>query len=619
MKLTSTILLVFATGILPGQNIREKELKTEIREVTVFLSGAQIFESGTVVAPAGVTILRIKNLSPYIDERSIQVKGDGNFTILSVNRKFNFLNELRRDEKTDSLKLLFESIQAANLKENARLTVLKEKQSLLTENRNLGGQTSGVTMAQLKVAMEFYEEELSKIKEAEIRSSNAINSRLQEQNRLEQQIKELGQQPVLPSSEIEIRISAIAQENIRIALSYLVENAGWFPKYDVRVSDIKSPLELTYKAEVFQNTGVDWKNVKLRFSNGDPIQSGMAPELNMWKLTYAQFTISDRAPGLSIRNVQGTVVDDAGNPIPGVNIVVKGTTLGTVSDVNGRYALTLPNGSSTLAFSFIGFLADERAVTAHDMNVMLHPDVSKLSEVVTIGYGHTSSLSGKVAGVHIARQKASTEMVTAMVENQTTVYFEVAVPYSIKSNGDKLQVDLQKHEIPALYEYHAIPKLDRDAFLVAQVIDWDQYKLLEGEANLYFEDAYVGRTVLEAKSLRDTLTISLGRDKSIVIGREKDQQYTRRRTIGSNAVDTRGFTIITRNKKSQSVDLVIVDQLPVSVLSDITVQPIDLAGGQLDAKTGKVTWRIKLDPQQRKDLTLQYEVKYPRRERVILE
>lgn len=624
MRLTFTILGIFIISDLFSQTFKEKELKTEINEVTVFLNGAQIFETGNVTIPAGRTILRVKNLSPYLDDKSIQVKADGDFTILSVNHKFNYLNELKKDEKIDSLQKFADVLELAISRENARLTVLKEKQSLLNENKNLGGHTSGATIAQLKQAIEFYGSEISKIKEEEIRTNKNIELKKQEQGKIEQQLKELNEMSSLPSSEIEIRVSSDIQVTSKISLTYLVANAGWYPKYDIRVEDIKTPLELTYKAEVFQNTGVDWKNVKLRFSNGDPNQSGLLPELNTWNLNYARNTSFENSiygMAASIRNVRGTVIsEEDGKPLPGVNVVVKGTTIGTVTDVNGSYSLTLPNNASTLIFSFIGLISQEVAISKPDINVRMQLDVTQLSEVVVTGYGVESKLQGRTPGVQIRGNNSIAKTVpTTIIENQTTVEIEVATPYSIKSNGEKLQVDLKKHQIEAIYEYYAVPKLDKDAFLVAQIINWDQYNLLEGEANLYFEDAYVGRTILDAKSLQDTLGISLGRDKNIVIGREKNEQFSKRRTIGSNVVETRGVKIIARNKKSQTIKLTIFDQIPLSVVSDIIVSPLELTSGLLDSKTGKVKWELTIDGQQQKDINLQYEVKYPRREKVILE
>ena len=128
--------------------------------------------------------------------------------------------------------------------------------------------------------------------------------------------------------------------------------------------------------------------------------------------------------------------------------------------------------------------------------------------------------------------------------------------------------------------------------------------MLEGEANLYFKDTYVGRSILDARSLDDSLNISLGRDKSIVTGREKVDEFSKRRTIGSNKIESRGYKIIARNKKSQTIILTLFEQIPVAAISDISVSPIELSNGKLVDKSGEVTWEHKLQPQQQKELNL---------------
>jgi uncharacterized protein (TIGR02231 family) len=298
--------------------------------------------------------------------------------------------------------------------------------------------------------------------------------------------------------------------------------------------------------------------------------------------------------------------------------MVKGTTIGTVSDGSGNYSLALPNGSTQLVFSFIGLQTEEVAVTQPVINMQLQPDATQLEEVVVSAYGTSG---GDYSPSIRPRERVMKEKIitTTVIENQTTVEIEVQVPYTIKSNGEKLQVELRKNQIDALYEYYAVPKIDKDAFLVARVVNWDQYNLLAGEANLYFEDTYVGRSILDARALQDTLTISLGRDKNLVVGREKNEQFSKRKMIGGNVVETRGFKIVARNKKSQAVKLTIFDQIPKAVLSDIVVNAVELSKGQLEETTGKLKWELSLMPQQQKEIILQYEVRYPKRERVVLE
>jgi hypothetical protein len=621
MKSFFTIILTLSVYVSFSQPLKEKELKTEIKEVTVFLNGAQIFETGSLTIAQGKSLLRIPNLSPYLDEKTIRVKADGDFTILSVNHKLNYLNGLKKDVKIDSLRKISSAIDAMITKETARLEVLKEKQNLLHDNRNLGGQ-SGASMLQLKQAMDFYESEISKIKEEEIRIASSINARRTDQQKIQQELKELNELHTTPSSEIEITVSADQPVTTKFSVTYLVANAGWYPKYDIRVHDINSPLELVYKAEVFQNTGVEWKNVKLRFSNADPNQSGLVPELKPWNLSLARYTVNNKyfnyglAQNTGIRNVRGVVLNqEDGQPVPGVNVVVKGTTIGTVTDATGRYNLTLPNDASSLVFSFIGLQSQEVAVTQPEVNVSLQADYTQLNEVVVTGYGGKANRKVMIRGA----STLSKPIPVTVIENQTTVEIEVTTPYTIKSNGEKLQVDLKNYKIDALYEYYAIPKLDKDAFLVARVINWDQYNLLEGEANLYFEDAFVGRSILDAKSMQDTLDISLGRDKNIHVSREKNEQFSKKRAIGANIQETRGFKITVRNKKSQPLKLAVFDQIPVSVISEVTVTPEELNGGALDVKTGQVTWQVDIGRQEQKEIKLGYEVKYPRKEKVLLE
>ena len=124
---------------------------------------------------------------------------------------------------------------------------------------------------------------------------------------------------------------------------------------------------------------------------------------------------------------------------------------------------------------------------------------------------------------------------------------------------------------------------------------------------------------MNAKSLTDTLDISLGRDKNIIIGREKVDTFTKQTSIGSNKVETRGFNIIARNKKSQPIHLTIFDQIPVSAISPIEVSAKNLSDGILDTESGEITWILDIAPLSQIDLKMEYDVKYPKREQVVLE
>ncbi|AMQ55406.1 DUF4139 domain-containing protein [Algoriphagus sanaruensis] len=617
-------LLVFVFKGL-SQEIKETPLKSQIKDITLFLSGAQVFETASGQIPAGESIVVLKGLSPYLDEKSIQVKAQGNFTIQAVNKRLDYLSENEQGEKVKELENQIGTIQKSQTLAQNRLQVLSNKASLLSANKDLGGSQTGPSMAELKTALDFFDSELTKITNEELQIKSKIAENERELERLRNQISAMRESQNKSTSEIRIRVKASSSGTGSFQINYLVANAGWYPKYDVRVKTINDPLKITYKAEVYQNTGVDWKNVKLRFSNANPNQSGQAPLLEKWELNYARFTTVNKfalppVPG----QVSGVVLDSNGEPIPGATVLVKGTTIGTATDLDGRYSITIPPSSQSLVYSFVGFSTQEVPIQGRStISVSMQEDVSMLQEVVVAGYSNSMdrSLQGRVAGVNVRskRELEATPLLTSFVENQTTVEIEVAEPYSIKTNGERTLVDLKTYDIPANYLYTAISKLDKDAFLIAEITDWSQYSLLEGESNLYFEEGFVGRSLLNAAALQDTLQISMGRDRSIVMQREKVDQFSKKRTIGSSITESRGYEITLKNNKSQAITLLVKDQIPVSVNSNISVSPGELSGGKLDPQTGIITWEIRLAPGTQQKVSFQYEVKYPKSERIILD
>jgi len=626
-KLSLLVFLICLSFLAKSQEVKESPFKSEIKSVTVFLSGAQVFESAVGNFPAGESVVVIKGLSPYLDEKSIQVKGQGNFIIQSVNRRLDFLSEKSTDESVKKLEAEIDEIQRNQSREMSRLEILGEKTSLLNANKNLGGSQTATSTAALKQALDFYDAELTAIKKEELQIKANMQEENLKMNSLRNQLASLQFSENKSTSEIRIKIKAQATGSGSFDLNYLVANASWYPKYDIRVKDVNSPLSINYKAEVNQNTGVDWNKVKLRFSNGTPNQGGQAPDLDKWELNYARLTMIQPRSAVPISgNVSGRVIDEQGEGIPGATVLVQGTTIGTNTDSNGRYSITVPTRSNRLVFSFIGMNTEERTINSSSINVQLLENSEMLSEVLvqSIGASQKRSLEGRVAGIQVNGDNSASApeaqiIQTTFQENQTTVEIEVDEPYTIKTNGERMLIDLKVYEIPAIYQYSAIPKLEKDAFLIAKISDWSKYSLLEGESNLYFEDGFVGKSILDATSLQDTLEISMGRDRSIVIERKKNEEFSQKRFIGSNVTESRQFEIVIRNTKSQPVRIKVTDQIPISVNSDIQVEVKELSGGTLNPQTGLIEWEVLLKPGEQKALKFGYEVKYPKREKVILD
>ena len=231
----------------------------------------------------------------------------------------------------------------------------------------------------------------------------------------------------------------------------------------------------------------------------------------------------------------------------------------------------------------------------------------------------------EVASPAIAFNKAeekSMEAPPVVVQKQvgeTTITFDVATPYTIQSDGKIQTVEIQRITAPADYKYVTLPKLTPLAYLTANITDWAKLSLQSGEATLYFENSFVGKSTLDVNQLKDTLTISLGTDNSILVKREKRKDFTSRKVFGSNRTDTYSFLLTVRNNKSNTVKITINDQIPVSSNSGITVDAIELSGGKLNGQTGEIKWDLELKSQETKQLVLTYSVKYPKDKTVILE
>ncbi|MCB0565619.1 MAG: DUF4139 domain-containing protein, partial [Phaeodactylibacter sp.] len=149
-------------------------------------------------------------------------------------------------------------------------------------------------------------------------------------------------------------------------------------------------------------------------------------------------------------------------------------------------------------------------------------------------------------------------------DQATSFEFQIKTPYDIPSDGQQYVVSIAEESLPASYEYYAAPKLNPHAFLTANVTDWEQYRLLNGPANLFFEGTYLGKSLLNVNTASDTLSFSLGIDEGIIISREKEKQYTDKQFIGNKKTQTIGWEIELRNSKRAPASIVVEDQYPIS-------------------------------------------------------
>lgn len=190
--------------------------------------------------------------------------------------------------------------------------------------------------------------------------------------------------------------------------------------------------------------------------------------------------------------------------------------------------------------------------------------------------------------------------------------FAINIPYTIPSDGKTHAVEVQSYSMNALYRYYCVPKLDKEAFLLAKVSGWEQYSLLPGEATIFYDDTYVGRSFINPISTNDTLDISLGRDKGIAVTREQVKEFSEKKVIGLNKKESLTYEITVRNKKKLAIDIDVYDQVPLSTANEIEVDVLETSQAKYEKENGQLSWSVKINPAETKKLRFGYSVKYPK-------
>ncbi len=539
--ITTALHLVIALSLFAQE--KETDVHSEIKAATVFLNGAQVTREATVTLEQGNNTLSFKDLSYQINASSVQIQGNKQFTILSVNHKVNYLSQLEVPKEVTELE---ERIRGEEFKLEVRKNlreVYEEEQKMILANKSIKGNQSSMDVEDLEALADFYREKLKEIQYKLIDVKRDEDNISQKRNELVQQLQILRASRNKPSSEVVVKVTADQRVNVTMRISYMVHDAGWEPNYDIRSEDITGPIELTYKGKVYQNTGHDWKDINITLSTGNPTLSGVKPEVIAWELSF-----------------------------------------------NSIYDYKLDN---------------------RRLSMFKTKQLNSSNRLYDMDEAMEKAPAGKFEKDQLYRDESkSIANFTNVSQGSVNTEFKIKVPYSIPSDGNLYDVEIQKHDLPVNYTYFAAPKFDKDAFLVAQVSGWDEYNLLSGFSNTYYQGTYVGKSFLNTNTTNDTLELSLGRDKGLVVDRKKTRDFTK--NAGSSKKVTMGLEINLRNNKKKTVIVNLEDQIPISDTKDIVVELVESSGAEHNEETGKLKWKVILGPGEARTYKFSYTVKYPK-------
>ncbi len=306
-----TICLILNTLSLFSQ----AEIKSEIKSVTVYRKGARVQSEVKTVLKPGLNKVSFVGNPDKIVAKSVQLSGAGDFSIISVKlgTSYTAFDDAIKDrkgkifEKIDSLTAQLNTI-------NATLEAIRLEETLLMSNYQIGGKNNGVSILELKQIAIYFSQTLAQIKQRQ-KQLNAKNNRITEEIRI---LKiELNQKdnPDKRFSKIDVVLKAQAQVNATLYLDYFTAGASWNPIYDARVNDLNGKINVVYKAQIFQNTGLDWNNVNLKISTAEPLVNNEKPMVTKRYVTaYVPYdgnlrTQSGRGAASIVSNMAGVSSD----------------------------------------------------------------------------------------------------------------------------------------------------------------------------------------------------------------------------------------------------------------------------------------------------------------------
>lgn len=194
--------------------------------------------------------------------------------------------------------------------------------------------------------------------------------------------------------------------------------------------------------------------------------------------------------------------------------------------------------------------------------------------------------------------------------------YEIEIPYSILSDGKDNILKIKEENVPVNYVYEALPKLDNDVFLSAQIENWNQLNLLTGPVSIYLKGTFTGETFIDANQTSDTLNLSISREQGILVKRNVNKDLNDKRFIGSNIKETLVWNLTVKNNKDEVATVLLYDQYPLSERASIEVELLNVANAKVDDKKGSLVWEMVLQPGESKDLIYSYTIKYPKYQRL---
>lgn len=559
-SVTISILLFFATTVYAQQDT----VKTSavIKDATVYFGyGAELTHSGKVNVSKNTKFIVIDKLSTQMDLNSLQISCPESVSLLS--QQFSIYSP--------QPKPVIENIQSKKIRDSIRLTQ-KAISSILNK-------------------IEIEEMVLGK-------TDNLITS-------------------TIATSVHKTALTAEALKLIEFLNAKIEKNKTSIFNYQLEINNYNEQMEEL--------------NTRLAKSLSTPTENKIEKEKSYGRIIMQVVCRNDEQADVAL----SYYTNNAGwQPIYDIRVNSKTNAIKLVykASVTQNTGIDWVKTKITLSTGTPNFTTTAPLLTPWYLQLYVPQLYKQLSEVVVTGYANQrrnsiqsfddksvdQQLMGKVAGVNIESVTPSTlDQFTTLKQGMLNTSFEIDLPYDITSNGLAHSINIKDADIQSNLKNYAVPKLDADAYLLAEITNWETLDLIPGNANIIMDDTYIGKSFIDPNTTADTLNLSLGKDKRVGVKRTLVKDASTSKTKDANTKQIFTYELIVKNNKVKDINIVLKDQHPLTNIKEVEVELIDDGGAAVNTELGILTWKINLKPGESKKVRFSYTVKYPKDKRIV--
>ncbi|MGV8994324.1 MAG: mucoidy inhibitor MuiA family protein [Flavobacterium sp.] len=276
-KLHIFLLLTFANL----STFAQTEVSSKIQAVKVYKQNAQISRTGSFSTKVGTQEIVLTGISTLIVPSSLQIQfSNSNAVLLSAKYENNYLQSKVNNKNAEAFQTQLDDLIDQQATITDKRNSLNGMLEILAKNQDLGGGNASFTPQQVVELSNVYEAKYLDIQK-NLRALEKREQPIKEQiSKLSKQLAEMNARFNKPSGNIILQVSSTTASSVTIDCKYIVNNAGWTPLYDLRSKGITENVQLSYNANIYQNTGVDWEDASIIVSTGNPSQNNNRPILN---------------------------------------------------------------------------------------------------------------------------------------------------------------------------------------------------------------------------------------------------------------------------------------------------------------------------------------------------